>query len=192
MAVYFIQDADGHVKIGRAEQPEKRLLALQTAHARELKILRTIEGGPVEEWECQYHFRSARIRGEWFEFREEMLSFNPRGYSKLAILRTPSDADQPESLVAFVRGCVRRSPMPQHQIAKLMGYRPSQLSRKLSQSRTDSAKFTLDDLEKYIVATGDTSPIAYLTKKYLTETDEAALLRKIQELESQLSSQRRR
>lgn len=186
MAVYFIQDCAGNVKIGRAIDVQKRLRALQTAHAQELRLLRVIAGDAVEEWECQYAFRDARIRGEWFEYRDEMLTFEPSGSSKITLLKDfrgtrPPDDD---SLVAFVREAVRRHPLKQREIASLMGYKPSQLTRKLRQSPADSSRLTLDDLELYMDVTGDTSPITYLVEKYLAETDELTRLKaRIAELE---------
>jgi len=65
-----------------------------------------------------------------------------------------------------------------------MDYSPSHLSRKLAQSENDSMRFSLDDLERFIDVTGDTSPILYLVEKYLTEEDELSRLkRRVAELE---------
>lgn len=178
MAVYFIRSADGAVKIGRAKNVATRLSNLQTAHAYELKLLRQIDGGAVEEWECQHAFRDFRIRGEWFSFCEEMLTFAPIGRSKLALLKKHKEKRETEdgSAVAFIREAVRRHPMKQREIAKAMGYKPSQLSRKLRQNPQDSSRFTLDDLERFMEVTGDTSPVLYLVEKYLTESNRIAAL----------------
>lgn len=69
-------------------------------------------------------------------------------------------------------------------IAAAMDYAPSQLSRKLTQSPTDSARFTLDDLESYMAVTGDKQPVYYLVEKYLTEGGDEieALERRLAEL----------
>lgn len=195
MTVYFIQAADGTVKIGRANNVAVRLSNLQTAHAKELTLIRCLDGGAVEEWECQHAFRDARIRGEWFEYREEMLTFQPAGRSKLALLREYRErrksavSRNDDTLVSFVRDCVRRHPLKQGEIARRMGYSPSSLSRKLAQYPDDGTRFTLDDLEKYIEVTGDTAPILYLLNKYLP--DEAALLAQIEALQSQLKGRRK-
>lgn len=183
MAVYFIQATDGTVKIGRALDVNRRLGALQTAHAYELNLLRVIDGGAVEEWECHHEFRDYRIRGEWFKFKEEMLTFQPRGKSKLALLseyksRRSADPSYEDSLVAFVRDVVRRMELKQGEVAALMGMSPSSLSRKLSQRPNDSLRFTLDDLERFMEVTGDKSPVLYLVEKYLTDVDEEAALEK--------------
>jgi hypothetical protein len=57
--------------------------------------------------------------------------------------------------------------MQQKAIAMEMDYAPSVLSRKLAQSPNDSMRTTLDDLEKYMEVTGDTTPIYYLVDKHL-------------------------
>lgn len=59
-------------------------------------------------------------------------------------------------------------------IAADMDYSPSDLTRKLAQSPNDSRRFTLDDLERFIEVTGDTSPVLYLVEKYLTESSRIA------------------
>lgn len=192
MSIYFIQSSDGAVKIGRAKNIKQRLGNLQTAHAFELKLLRVIPGGEVEEWECHYEFRDNRIRGEWFSYTENMLTFQPTGTPKISLLKQQrkKDAactkDHLESVVSFVRRAVLEHPMKQKDIAKLMGLSPSSLSRKLSQSPDDSMRFTLDDLEKFIEATGDTSPVVYLAEKYLAGHDRIAELeRELAELRAQ-------
>lgn len=67
--IYFAQGVDGGpIKIGyTAQQPIKRLKALQTAHHTELRLTRFVEG--TREMESNLHklFASHRIRGEWFE-----------------------------------------------------------------------------------------------------------------------------
>jgi hypothetical protein len=69
-------------------------------------------------------------------------------------------------------------------IAADMDYSPSDLSRKLAQSPNDSRRLTMDDVEKFMEVTGDTSPVLYLVEKYLAETDELSRLKaRIAELE---------
>lgn len=193
MSVYFIQSACGAVKIGRAVNVERRLAALQTAHAHPLTLLRAIDGGPVEEWECQEVFREARIRGEWFEYREEMMTFQPSGASKVVLLRARRDRTAlddrlaPKTAVAAVRQAARANALPQKVIAKRMGLSASSLSRKLIQDPSDSHRFNLDDLERFVECTGDTSPVLYLVEKYLAnKTSE------IEELEKRLAELRAR
>lgn len=80
----------------------------------------------------------------------------------------------------YVASRVHSQGVPQKSIAADMDYSPSDLTRKLAQSPSDSRRFTLDDLERFIDVTGDTSPIAYLAEKYLKERD------RIAELEAEL------
>lgn len=76
--------------------------------------------------------------------------------------------------------------VPQKAIAADMDYSPSHLSRKLAQSPDDSMRFTLDDLERFMHITGDTSPVLYLVEKYLAgRTD------RIEQLEQELARLKR-
>lgn len=74
----------------------------------------------------------------------------------------------------------------QKTIAMDMDYSPSDLTRKLAQSPSDSRRFTLDDLEKYIEVTKDTKPILYLVDKYLANESEEELKARIAELQQKL------
>lgn len=91
----------------------------------------------------------------------------------------------------YIAARVHQLGRPQKAIAADMDYSPSDLSRKLAQNPDDSRRFTLDDLEKYIVATGDKKPVIYLVEKYLSENDEAMLRAQIAALESQLKGKRK-
>ena len=82
----------------------------------------------------------------------------------------------------YVASRIHQQGRPQKSIAADMDYSPSDLSRKLAQSPDDSRRFTLDDLERFMAVTGDTSPICYLVEKYLADnTDRSA------ELEAELT-----
>lgn len=77
----------------------------------------------------------------------------------------------------YVASRIHKQGRPQKAIAADMDYSPSQLSRKCTQGPDDSMRFTLDDLEKFIEVTSDTSPIAYLAEKYLAgDADRIAAL----------------
>lgn len=91
----------------------------------------------------------------------------------------------------YVAARVHQLGRAQKTIAADMDYSPSDLSRKLAQNPDDSRRFTLDDLEKYVQVTGDKKPVLYLVEKYLSETDEAALLKQIEALQSQLKGRRK-
>jgi hypothetical protein len=69
MSVYFIEAiGTNRVKIGHAEDPEKRLAELQTASPFDLQLLFSFPGD--EALEAQYHAKYAHLRvrpnGEWF------------------------------------------------------------------------------------------------------------------------------
>lgn len=76
----------------------------------------------------------------------------------------------------YIASRVHNQGRPQKSIAADMDYSPSHLSRKCAQSPDDSMRFTLDDFEKFIQITGDTSPVLYLVEKYLTTHDRIAQL----------------
>jgi AraC-like DNA-binding protein len=76
---------------------------------------------------------------------------------------------------AHILDCIRSSAYTHHNplktIAADMDMSQSELSRKLSGNPDDSRRFTVEDLEKFITATGDLTPIYYLVEKYLTDED---------------------
>ncbi len=75
--VYAIEDGE-FVKIGWAIDPMARLSQLQTASARQLRILGAVRGVFRTEGELHDRFRTHHHRGEWFvldsEIREYFLS----------------------------------------------------------------------------------------------------------------------
>jgi hypothetical protein len=66
--IYFIQagSSDGPIKIGYADEPFKRMDALQTAHWVALTMLHWQLGSPDDEKALLERFRPFQIRGEWF------------------------------------------------------------------------------------------------------------------------------
>jgi hypothetical protein len=74
MYTYFIQGASHTpVKIGKANDVSKRLIALQTSHYEELRVLLVLEGD--REAELHLRFSADRIRGEWFRWSHEIEAF---------------------------------------------------------------------------------------------------------------------
>lgn len=66
--VYFVQAGEnGPVKIGLAEDPDRRVAELQTGCFAELRLLGTIAGDRGTERALHERFADYRIRGEWFE-----------------------------------------------------------------------------------------------------------------------------
>lgn len=85
--------------------------------------------------------------------------------------------------------CVRQAAYtyrnPLKTIAADMDLSESELSRKLAQNPNDTRHFTIADLERFVVATGDTTPILWLVAKYLANQQilkQAAMQRLLQEL----------
>jgi len=78
MPTYIIRAGlTGPVKIGRADDVEARRRDLQTAHHETLHVLRVLDTPFDAEPILHAKFAALRIRGEWFEFDQEMLSFVP-------------------------------------------------------------------------------------------------------------------
>lgn len=79
----------------------------------------------------------------------------------------------------------------QKDIAELLEMSASQLSRKLAQVEGDSARFTLDDAEKFMAVTNDFSLIEYFVDKFLANSKENELDQlkmKIKQLESKIKA----
>jgi hypothetical protein len=72
---------------------------------------------------------------------------------------------------------------PAKTIAADMDMSPSMLSRKLSPGDCDTQRFNIDDLELYMVTTGDTSAIEYLASKFLC-SDASRRVRALARVES--------
>lgn len=89
--------------------------------------------------------------------------------SQLTIDFTPGLTERHESLLDCVRECAYTNRNPLKTIAADMDLSQSELSRKLANNPEDPRKMSVGDLEKFIVATGDTTPIYYLIEKYLQD-----------------------
>lgn len=83
----------------------------------------------------------------------------------------PGLAERWRSLKACVRERVYKHIKPLKAIAADMDLSESDLSRKLADHPTDPRNLTCDDLERYIQATHDTTPIFYLIEKYAVSQD---------------------
>jgi hypothetical protein len=75
MAVYFIGDGHGRVKIGCSSNPAGRLGTLQTGTALPLRLLCSIIGGREQESFLHNWFREDRIAGEWFKQSHRLAGF---------------------------------------------------------------------------------------------------------------------
>jgi hypothetical protein len=81
----------------------------------------------------------------------------------------PGLAELYSSALSCVDAQIKSSGKPLKTIAADMDLSSSELSRKLANNPNDARNFTLHDLESYIVATGDTTPILYLAQKYCVD-----------------------
>ncbi len=73
----FILWDSGRVKIGVAVDPYERLAKLQTANPEDLRFLGYLASESPLQLEAELHrrFRDSHIRGEWFDWSDEILAF---------------------------------------------------------------------------------------------------------------------
>lgn len=71
---YFIQaGVDGPIKIGKADNPEKRLAELQTGSPESLRLIGKLQGD--HERDLHNRFHKLHLRGEWFNPDVRLLAF---------------------------------------------------------------------------------------------------------------------
>lgn len=76
--VYFVQNTrTSQVKIGYSSEVRKRIGSLQTATPDRLILIRLIDGGPRTEAWLHKKFSNLHVRGEWFEYHDDMLVVCP-------------------------------------------------------------------------------------------------------------------
>lgn len=74
--VYFVETPlNCAIKIGTAQDVDKRVASLQTAHPVALNVLLTVPGGRGEESILHARFNSERLHGEWFRGDGVLRSF---------------------------------------------------------------------------------------------------------------------
>ena len=81
----------------------------------------------------------------------------------------PGLAERHSTLLDCVRECVYTQRAPLKTVAANMDLSQSELSRKLSGNPDESRRFTVDDLERFIQATGDVTPIYYLIERFIED-----------------------
>ncbi len=90
--IYFIQnEVTKNIKIGKSNNPLKRLSSLMTGSAESLILLRVIDGDRAEEKKLHEMFSDYRIRGEWFRDNEQITNFinNFESFSDKDIVKFP-------------------------------------------------------------------------------------------------------
>jgi len=79
MPTYIVRAGDnGPVKIGWADDVAARVADLQTGHYETLRVIREVDTWWNSEPQFHERFKDRRLRGEWFTFDPEMLTFIPR------------------------------------------------------------------------------------------------------------------
>ena len=90
---------------------------------------------------------------------------------QLTIDFTPGLTERHGSLLDCIREAAYTNRNPLKTVAADMDTSPSELSRKLANNPGDPRKFTVDDLERFMDATGDTTPIYWLIERYLQDSE---------------------
>ena len=89
--------------------------------------------------------------------------------TQLSLDFTPGLTERYDNVLECLRACVYGSSKPMKTIAMDMDMSQSDLSRKLSNNPDDPRRFSVGDLEAFVQATGDTTPILYLAQKYCAD-----------------------
>ncbi len=84
---YIVRAGDtDYVKIGRALNVEKRVMELQVGNHEELRIVRKLFGDDEADFHAK--FADRRVRGEWFLFHPDMLTFETETEQKFREYKT--------------------------------------------------------------------------------------------------------
>lgn len=97
----------------------------------------------------------------------------------------PGLTEKHPHLLDCVRAAAYTHRNPLKTIAADMDVSQSDLSRKLAGNPDDPRRFSLDDLERFIDATGDLTPVYWLVAKYLQD-EKVKQTRALQELSKQM------
>ena len=90
---------------------------------------------------------------------------------QLSLNFEPGLAERHKSLKACVRERVYANPKPLKAIGSEMDLSETELTRKLADNPNDTRNFNCDDLEAYLKATNDHTPIYYLIEKFAVSTE---------------------
>ena len=138
MYVYFVQaKTTGWIKIGRAKNPASRIKDLQSSNGDALELLSMIPEKNYTEGFLHEKFKHLRVRGEWFEPREELIQFIAECKS------------QPQSQSTVVAPVGRRVRTPGDIGSLIRGYRTQQgLKQKELADKIDVSRQWLVDVER--------------------------------------------
>jgi hypothetical protein len=73
--IYFLEGAEGLIKIGFSRDVKQRQATLQVGSASVHKLLGTLVGSNRMERELHHRFRRLRVRGEWHRPEKPLLDF---------------------------------------------------------------------------------------------------------------------
>jgi hypothetical protein len=74
--VYVLRNtATGDIKIGFSRNVLARLREIDIAHSRPVELLAVLHGGETLERALYLRFAPCRLRGEWFEHRDDVASW---------------------------------------------------------------------------------------------------------------------
>jgi len=77
--IYFVEAVgQERIKIGKADNPEARVMQLQTGSAVELRLLGVIADQPSREAELHAAFAKDRVQGAWFPEHAELRDYIAR------------------------------------------------------------------------------------------------------------------
>lgn len=91
--------------------------------------------------------------------------------SQLTLDFEPGLTERHASLLECVKASVYGSSKAFKAIASEMDLSQSDLSRKLAGNPDDPRRFTVEDLERVIAATGDTRPVLWLIERFLQDPE---------------------
>jgi hypothetical protein len=112
--IYFVQSADGLIKIGTTSNLERRLSTMRVDSPSELKLLGTLAGGRKIEAALHSRFAEDRKRGEWFAPSSSLLGFISDHATAVpgdlvCLERDPAVDHTAESAVATLGAQIRRA-----------------------------------------------------------------------------------
>jgi hypothetical protein len=107
----------------------------------------------------------------------------------LSLSYVPGPAKWYRNIREFLQNQIRHAGKEQAHIAAAMDLSPSDLSRKLAENEGDCRRLTTADVERYMEAELDFTPIYYWIEKYLAPRNEEEIRQKIRELQALLEDE---
>lgn len=83
----------------------------------------------------------------------------------------PGLTERHKTLLSCIRECAYKSMKPMKAIAADMDLSESDLSRKLAGHESDTRRFTVDELVRFVEVTDDVTPINWLIEKFHLDDD---------------------